>query len=77
MTVKNEIREERNDVFSFWEMKPQLNETQDAIIEVETKLEECTIVDLEKRIEEIEKQILELNAKIALDISKIALINDL
>ena len=77
MIVKAEVREEREDVFSFWENKPQLNETQDAIIEVETKIEECTIVDLEKRIEESGKQILELNAKIALDISKIALINDL
>jgi len=77
MTVKNEIREERNDVYSFWEMKNQLNETQDAVIEVETKIEECTILELEKRIEESEKQILELNAKIALDKSKIELINAL
>jgi hypothetical protein len=77
MIAKLEIREERNDVYSFWEMKTQLNETQDAIIEVETKIEECTIVELQKRIEESEKQILELNAKIALENSKIQLINSL
>jgi len=77
MVVKNELREERNDVFSFWEMKNQLNETQDAIIEVETKIEECTILELEKRISEAQQQILDLTAKIELEQSKIELINAL
>jgi hypothetical protein len=75
MIAKKEFREEREDVFSFWEMKTQLNETQDAIIEVETKIEECTIVDLEKRIAESEKQILDLTTKVELEQSKIELIN--
>ena len=77
MTVKHEIREERKDVFSFWEMKTQLNETQDAIIEVETKIEEATILELEKRIEDAQQQITDLTAKIALENSKIDLINNL
>ena len=77
MIVKAEIREERNDVFSFWEMKTQLNETQDSIIEVETKIEECTIIELEKRIADDEQQIIDLTAKITLDKSKIDLINSL
>lgn len=77
MVVKAEVREEREDVFSFWEMKNQLNETQDAIIEVETKIEECTIVDLVTRITDFENQIIDLTAKIALEKSKIDLINAL
>ena len=77
MIAKKEFREERQDVYSFWEMKNQLNETQDAIIEVETKIEECTVLELEKRITEAEQQIIDLTAKIALENSKIALINNL
>lgn len=77
MIVKNELREEREDVFSFWEMKNQLNEAQDAIIEVETKIEECTLVELATRITDFENQIIDLTAKIALEKSKIDLINAL
>jgi hypothetical protein len=75
MTAKNEIREERNDVYSFWEMKTQLNEMQDAIIEVETKIEECTILELEKRISDTQQRILDLTTKVELEQSKIELIN--
>lgn len=77
MIAKAEIREERTDVFSFWEIKPQLNEAKNAIIEVEEKIEECTIIELERRIEESEKQITDLTAKIALENQKINLINAL
>jgi hypothetical protein len=77
MTAKNEIREERNDVFSFWEMKVQLNETQDGIIEVEEKVDETTLLELEKRIEDFQVQIVEITEKIALENSKIELINAL
>jgi hypothetical protein len=75
MIAKKEFREEREDVFSFWEMKTQLNEMQDAIIEVETKIEECTILELEKRISEAQQQILDLTTKVELEQSKIELIN--
>ena len=77
MIAKKEFREERNDVFSFWELKPQLNDAKDAIIEVEEKIEECTVLELEKRITEAEQQIIDLTAKIALENSKITLINNL
>ena len=75
MVVKSEIREERTDVFSFWEMTPTIENGK--IVQVETKLEETTLVELQKRIEESEKQIVDATAKIALDKSKIALINAL
>lgn len=75
MTAKIEIREDRNDVFSFQENVPTIENGK--IIQVETKIEECTVSELEKRILEAEKQILDLTAKIELEQSKIALINAL
>lgn len=75
MIVKHEIREERNDVFSFWENVPTIENGK--IVQVETKIEETTLVDLEKRIVDAEKQILEITEKIALDKSKIVLIKAL
>jgi hypothetical protein len=75
MIAKKEFREEREDVYSFWEMKTQLNEMQDAIIEVETKIEECTILELEKRISDTQQRILDLTTKVELEQSKIELIN--
>jgi|GEM_PF-5806336 len=77
MIVRNEIRDERNDVYSFWELKKQLNEAQDVIIEVEEKVEETTLLELAKRIEDFQVQIVEITAKIALENSKIELINAL
>ena len=73
MIVKNEIREEREDVFSFWENVATIENGK--IVQVETKIEECTVIELQKRIEESEKQILDLTAKIALENQKINLIN--
>lgn len=75
MKVVKEFREEREDVYSFWENVPTIENGK--IVQVETKLEECTVVDLEKRIVDSENQIIELNAKIALDKSKILMINAL
>ena len=77
MKVVQEIREDRTDVYSFWEMKKQLNETQDGIIEVEEKVEETTLLELAKRIEDFQLQIVEITEKIALENSKIELINTL
>ena len=75
MTVKHEIREERSDIYSFWEIKKQLNGSSDAIIEVDEKIEETTILELEKRIIDLQKEIKEYTAKIILENSKIDLIN--
>jgi len=75
MIVKAEIREERTDVFSFWENVPTIENGK--IVQVETKIEECTVLELEKRISEAEQQIIDLTDKIALENSKIDLINSL
>lgn len=77
MRVVKEIREERNDIYSFWVTKRQLNETQDGIIEVEEKLEEYTVLELEKRIEDLELEAIKVANKIVLENSKIELINAL
>jgi len=77
MIVKHEIREERTDVYSFWDLKKQLNESQDAIEEIEEKIEEATILELEKRISDFETQIVEITAKIEIEHGKIKLINSL
>ena len=65
ITVKKEIREEREDVYSFWEEKKVLNSNDEIIIE-EIKIEECTIVELERRVSELEKTILSEQNKINL-----------
>ena len=75
MIVKAEIREERTDVFSFWEMTPTIENGK--IVQVETKIEECTVLELQKRIADSEQQIIDLTDKIALENSKINLINSL
>ena len=76
MIAKVEIREEREDVYSFWENKKSLNDNDEIVVE-EVKIEECTVLEIEKRIEETQQQIIDLTAKIALENSKIHLINSL
>jgi hypothetical protein len=76
MIAKVEIREEREDVYSFWEDKKSLNDNDEIVVE-EVKIEECTVLEIEKRIEETQQQIIDLTAKIALENSKIDLINSL
>ena len=76
MIAKVEIREEREDVYSFWEDKKSLNDNDEIVVE-EVKIEECTVLEIEKRIEEAQQQITDLTAKIALENSKIDLINSL
>lgn len=77
MTVKKETREERDDVFSFWDIQKQLSDNKDTIVEVEVKIEECTLVELEKRISYFETNILEFTAKIEVEKSKLELIKKL
>jgi len=76
MKAKNEIRDERNDVFSFWVDKKVLN-ANDEIEVVEEKVDECTLIELEKRIETHNTAIADLQSKIAEDQLKIDLVNAL
>ena len=76
MKVKNELRDERTDVYSFWVDKKVLN-ANDEIEVIEEKVDECTLIELEKRIETHQSAIADLNAKIAEEQLKIALIGEL
>ena len=73
MVVKAEVREERTDVYSFWENVPTIESGK--IVQVETKIDECTLMELQKRIADAEQQIIDLTAKIALENNKINLIS--
>ena len=76
MKVKNELRDERTDVFSFWVDKKVLN-ANDEIEVIEDKVDECTLIELEKRIETHNASIADLQSKIAEEQLKISLINTL
>ena len=76
MKAKNELRPERTDVFSFWIDKKVLN-ANDEIEVIEEKVDECTLIELDKRIETHQAAIADLNAKIAEEQMKIALIGAL
>jgi hypothetical protein len=75
MIAKKEFREEREDVFSFWNDVPTIEDG--VIVQVETKLEEVTVIELEKRITDFEQQILELQEKITVEQTKINIIKAL
>lgn len=76
MKAKQEIRAERTDVFSFWVDKKVLN-ANDEIEIIEEKVDECTLIELQKRIEAHEAAITDLQAKIVQEQEKINLINAL
>lgn len=76
MKAKNELRPERNDVYSFWIDKKVLN-ANDEIEVIEDKVDECTLIELENRIETHNAAIADLNAKIAEEQMKIDLIGEL
>jgi hypothetical protein len=75
MTVQQEFREERNDIYSFWELKKELNESKDGVIEVDKKICETTLIDLLKKVEDLESEILIINENLAKENLKIQLIN--
>jgi len=75
MTAKQEIRDERTDVYSFWENAPIIENG--AIVQVETKIEETTLIEIDKRIIDFENQIIDIQNKIAIENNKIELINSL
>lgn len=76
MKAKNELRDERTDVYSFWVDKKVLNAI-DEIELVEEKVDECTLIELEKRIEAHQLAIADLEAKIIEERCKITLVNAL
>ena len=75
MIVKKEYRAERNDVYSFWETKKVLNEL-DQVEEIEQKIDECTVIMLEGRVAELDRQIADLTAKKQIEQTKIKMIDE-
>ena len=76
MKAKNELRDERTDVYSFWVDKKVLNAS-DEIEVIEEKVDECTLIELEKRIETHNASIADLQSKIAEEQLKIDLIGSI
>ena len=73
-TIRQEVRDERNDVFSILTTDKQLNEEKTAIIEVETEVKKDItkemllkeIQEQQKIIEDAQTKIIELNEMITL-----------
>jgi hypothetical protein len=76
MTAQQEFREERNDIYSFWELKKELNESKDGVIEVDTKICETTLIELLKKVEDYKNEIVKINENIEIENLKIQLINE-
>ena len=64
MTVKKEIRDERNDVLGFYNIVKKINDTQDGIIEVEEQFKETTLVALQDEMTAKLESIQQLNEQI-------------
>ena len=67
MIIKKEFREERDDVFGFYEIENTLNEEKTEIIQVETLIKETTIFKLTEELVNITRnydQILAAKTKI-------------
>jgi len=75
MTVVHEIREERDDIYSFWKIVKTIDEDTEVITRTNTKIDETTIIELNERIVKLQEEKSELNKKINKEQDKIDLIN--
>lgn len=64
MKIKKEIREERNDVFSFYEEKEIISVNGSVI--VDEKIDETTLIDLQVKKSELSNQLAIVTEKIRL-----------
>lgn len=64
MKVKKEIREERNDIFGFYEEKEIIGINGSVI--VDEKIDEATLIELQSRQSELSNQLAVVNEKIRL-----------
>ena len=64
MKVKKEIREERNDVFGFYEEKEIVGANGSVIID--EKIDETTLIELQSKQSELSNQLAVVNEKIRL-----------
>lgn len=79
MKAVKEIRDERTDVYSFWEDKKYIETVNgvDAIVVKSEKVEEITLEEMTKRIADLEKEKVEKASKLALEKSKLKMLTDL
>lgn len=79
MIAKKEIREEREDIFSIWEAKKEIQTIDgvETIVTVETKIEEFTIADKEKSIADAEAEAIEKADKLLIEKAKLDLVKSL
>ena len=64
MKVKKEIREERNDIFGFYEEKEIVGVNGSVI--VDEKIDETTLIELQSKQSELQNQLEVVNEKIRL-----------
>ena len=64
MKIKKEIRQERNDVFGFYEEKEIIGVNGSVI--VDEKIDETTLIDLQSKHTELSTQLAVVNEKIRL-----------
>ena len=64
MTIRKEFRDERTDVIGFYNTVKKLNDTQDAIIEVEEQFKETTLQGLTDEIKAKQESITQLQEQI-------------
>ena len=77
MTIRKEIRDERTDVIGFYKLVKKLNDTQDAIIEVEEQFKETTLQGLHDEIKAKNESITQLQEQITTAQNELVQLNEM
>ena len=77
MTIRKEIRDERTDVIGFYNTVKKLNDTQDAIIEVEEQFKETTLQGLTDEIKTKQESITQLQEQIVAAQNELITLNEM
>ena len=77
MTIRKEIRAERTDVIGFYNTVKKLNDTQDAIIEVEEQFKETTLQGLTDEIKAKQESITQLQEQIVAAQNELVTLNEM
>ena len=77
MTIRKEVRDERTDVIGFYKTVKKLNDTQDAIIEVEEQFKETTLQGLTDEIKSKQESITQLQEQIIAAQNELITLNEM
>lgn len=77
MTIRKETRSERTDVIGFYNIVKKLNDTQDAIIEVEEQFKETTLQSLIDEIKSKNESITQLQEQIIAAKNELQLLDEM